>query len=70
MQQSINKIQSFFKLENSFGFMQKLDIAELKYKLYAIEKDIEKKGGDLSIYENKLKDEPIKYYSINQKRLY
>ena len=69
LQQSINKIQSFFKLENNFGFMQKLDIAELKYKLYEIEKDMEKKGSTLNKYEDSKKDdESIKYNNINQKR--
>jgi DNA-binding protein H-NS len=44
LQQAINKFQSLFKLNNKFEFMQKLDISELKYKLYEIEKEMEKKS--------------------------
>jgi hypothetical protein len=64
LQQSINKIQSFFNLNNKFEFMQKLDIAELKYKLYEIEGDMEKKGSIFNKYESFQKEEE-KYLPFN-----
>ncbi len=63
LQQSINKLQGYFDLSNKFEFMEKLDIAELKYKLYEIEKEINNKGSALNQYEIHNSDkakEPIK----------